>query len=92
MRKDTPFSWTVSQDNSFNQLKNVLTTAPILIFPDFSKTFYLYTDASDIALGAILAQLDSHGINHPISFYSKSFSRAERNYSVTNCECLAVIL
>ena len=72
-------------------LKDTLVKAPILIFPDFNKTFYLYTDASNIALGSILSQLDAQGLDHPITYYSRIFSKAERNYSVSECECLSII-
>jgi hypothetical protein len=91
LRKDLPFEWTKEQFRSFELLKHSLSHSPILIFPNFNKVFYLYTDASDIALGAILAQLDENNFDHPIAYYSKTFSKAERNYSVSERECLAVI-
>ena len=70
----------------------MLSSAPILVYPDYNKTFYLYTDASDLALGVILAQLNSSGLDHPIAYYSKIFTKAEKNYSVSEKECLAVLL
>ena len=83
LQKENPFYWGDEQQSSFKALKSSLIQAPILIFPDFSKTFYLYTDASDTALGSILAHLDENGVDHPIAYYSKVFSKAEKNYSVT---------
>ena len=91
LQKDLKFNWTSEQQTSFQMLKDALVKAPILVFPDFNKTFYLYTNASDIALGSILSQLDEQSLDHPIAYYSRTFSKAERNYSVSERECLSVI-
>ena len=59
--KDVDFLWTVECQESFEKLKERLTSAPILRPPDFSKRFYLYTDASGYALGGTLCQKDEEG-------------------------------
>lgn len=78
------FQWT-------DYLKKLLTTAPILSNPDFSKKFYLHCDASDFGIGAVLVQLDEEGNEKPIAFMSRKLSTAQRNYSVTERECLAAV-
>uniref|UniRef100_A0A5S6Q6P2 RNA-directed DNA polymerase n=1 Tax=Trichuris muris TaxID=70415 RepID=A0A5S6Q6P2_TRIMR len=50
-----------------------------------------HTDASDVAMGAILSQIGADGLEHPVAFASKSFSKAQRNYCVTRREMLAVV-
>ena len=55
-RKDAPFQWTPQCQSAFDNLKKLLTSAPVLAFPRFEKTFILETDASGAGLGAVLAQ------------------------------------
>ncbi|GFX47379.1 retrovirus-related Pol polyprotein from transposon 17.6 [Trichonephila clavipes] len=72
--------------DAFNKVKRALTEAPVLQLPNFQEQFYLFTDASGVGIGATLNQ------NHrPITFASRTLSKAERNYTVTEHECLAVI-
>ncbi len=92
LTKDTPFYWGEEQESLFRALIEALATSPCLVHPDFDKPFILFTNASDVAIGAILAQHDENKVDHPIAYYSKTLSKAERNYSVTERECLAVLL
>ena len=68
-----------------------MVTAPILVFLDWKKTFHVHVDASSIALGIILAQPREGGIDHPIAIASKKLSSAERNYTPTEREGLAMV-
>ena len=90
MKKDFQFSWGDNQQNSFEILKEKLMTTPILQYPDFSLPFILYTDASGTGLGAVLAQKINKK-DHVIAYASRSMSKPERNYSITDQECLAVV-
>ncbi|GFU58170.1 retrovirus-related Pol polyprotein from transposon 297 [Trichonephila clavipes] len=72
--------------DSFDQIKRTLTEAPILQLPNFSEQFNLFTDASGVGIGAVLQQNQK-----PIAFASRTLNKAERNYTVTKRECLAVI-
>ena len=60
-RKETPFLWTPTQENTFQQLQDALTSSPVLLLPDYEKPFMLITDASDFMAGAILEQEDTLG-------------------------------
>lgn len=82
--------WTPAAQQSFDALKHCLTNAPILAYPDFALPFILATDASNVGMGAVLSQMQN-GDERVIAYASWTFSSAQRNYSVTERECLAVI-
>ena len=88
--KNAPFRWTSECDNAFCELKQLLTSAPVLSYPDFSKPFILDTDASNVGIGAVLSQ-NHNGMEHVVAYASKSLTKAERNYSVTRRELLAIV-
>jgi len=91
MRKDQPFIWTEKCQEAFEQLKQHLISPPILIYPDFEKPFFLYTDASSFGLGAVLTQKDNEKKEHVIAYASRRTNEHERNYYATELECLAVV-
>ena len=86
------FLWSPECTRAFSQLKRLLTTAPVLRFPDFARQFILHCDASGTAVGAVLTQVDDEGVEHPVKFLSKALSPAQCKYSIGELECLAVLL
>ncbi len=83
-------TWGSAQDEAFEDLKTAATTAPVLIYPDFSKPFILTTDASGEAMGWVLSQKTDDG-EHPIAYGSRLLKGSELNYSNTKRETYAVI-
>lgn len=77
---------------AFNTLKHCLTTAPVLRHPDFTKPFLIQCDASEYGIGAVLFQKNEDGLENPIAFYSQKLNSCQKNYSVTEKECLAAVL
>ena len=59
--------------------------------PDLRKSYRLYTDASDIAVGAILVQLDEEGVERPIQYISRCFRGTETRWSTIEMEAFAII-
>jgi hypothetical protein len=90
-KQDIEFCWTEKCHQSFERLRTCLTEPPVMKYPDFSKPFTLHTDASDYAVGAVLAQHDDQNKEHVIAYASRVLNDAERNYTVTEKECLAII-
>jgi len=91
LRKGTPYIWGAAQQAAFDALKLRLASAPVVRAPDLAAPMHLYTDASDIALGAVLMQEFADGM-HPIAFLSRKYTDAESRYAdVTEREAAAVI-
>ena len=90
LHKDHPWEWTPQCQNAFEQLKAEIVAKPVSAYPDFSKPFRVYTDASNIGLGAILAQ-NQEGKEKIICCASRTLNQAEVNYSATKKECLVVV-
>lgn len=86
------FAWTEACEAAFTELRQRLTTAPLLAFPDFSRTFILDTDASEAGIGAVLSQVDDEGRERVIAYASRVLSKPERRYCVTRKELLAVVV
>jgi hypothetical protein len=68
-----------------------MVTAPILVFPYWSKEFRVHVDASSIALGEVLEQPGVGDIDHPLSFSSRNLSITEMNYTTTEREGLTMV-
>lgn len=89
-KNSPPFQWTSEADTAFIKLKTMLVQAPVLACPNFNLPFDVHTDASNYGIGGMLSQTID-GIEHPIAYMSRSLTGAERNYSVTEREALAVL-
>ncbi|CAM8972830.1 unnamed protein product [Rhodiola kirilowii] len=90
LQKDVPFEFNKECKEAFDELKSALTSTPIIRAPDWSKGFEIMCDASDYAVGAVLGQRDE---KKPVVIYnaSRTLDSAQRNYSTTEKELLAVV-
>ena len=90
LKKNVPFDWNKCCEDAFLLLKQKLTTAPVLVLPDFDKPFVIVTDASLLGIGvALLQEHDTH--LHPVAYFSRTLCAAEKNYSAQHLEALAVV-
>lgn len=83
------FVWTKECNESFEKLKNALTTPPVLQFPDFSESneFIIQTDASGTAIGSVLCNKDMR----PVAYASRPLIKSERNYPTIQKELVAIV-
>ena len=83
--------WNDDAEQSFIQLRNMLTTRPLLVLPNFDLAYILDTDACNYAIGAVLSQEQDSAIR-PVAYFSKHLSPAQKNYSTSEKELLAIVL
>ena len=94
---DVPFVWTYQCQKSFELLKEYLLKEPILVYPDTSKPYTLYTDASKYAWAGVLTQRYVHEIEgkekeiyHPVTYLSGLFRRSQLNWATLTKEAYAI--
>lgn len=85
-----PFSVGITEQTAIDKLKNILMTEPLLEHPDWDLPFEIHCDASNYALGVVLCQIID-GRERVIGYYSRVLRDSEKNYDVTQKECLAVV-
>jgi hypothetical protein len=90
LKTKADWKWTDVEQQAFDKLKSLMTSDPILVLPDLDKPFLVRTDASGFATGAALLQ-EHNDMLMPVAYFSKKLLPAERNYTTTEREMLAVI-
>ena len=88
--KHTSVQWTEECEELFCKLKELCSNTPVLAYPDYTKNFKLYTDASESGLGAVLTQVQEDRKERPIAYASRTSSKSERNYDAHKLEFLAL--
>lgn len=83
--------FTEAQVSAFRELISVLCTPPVLRLPKIGLPFSIDTEACEGQIGATLLQTHPDGKRYPIGYWSRQLNSAERNYSVSEKECLAII-
>jgi len=84
LKKSERFCWIVDCQNTYDKIRCLLLSIPVLKAPDFTKPFKLMVDASDVGSGAVLLQEGDKGIDHPACYYSYKFNNHQKNYSTCN--------
>ena len=82
--------WSECTERAFQRLKDTLTSGKLMRNPDFTQTFILQTDASNVGVGAEFRQGSEE--DRPITYFIRKVLLREQNYSVVEHECLAVVL
>ena len=97
MRKDTPFTWMKQCHSAFNRLKDTVSGAPILHYPDSSKPYMLFTDASKHGWAGVLTQEFETEVKgkvlkelHPITYTNGLFWGSQLNWAALTKEAYAI--
>ena len=85
-RQDKAWHWDEVHQIAFDNVKATIARDVVLAYPDYSKEFEIYTDASSKQLGAVITQG-----NKPIAFFSRKLTETQQRYSVTEIELLAIV-
>jgi len=84
--KKVPWHWDEVHQRAFNHVKTTIARDVVLAYPDYPEIFEIYTDASSEQLGAVITQK-----NRPIAFFIWKLTTAQRKFSVTEIELLAIV-
>ena len=85
-KKGKPIKWLPEHEQAFQAVKKLISQDTMLSYPDWTRPFIIHTDASDKQIGAVISQNDK-----PIAFFSRKFNSAQRNYTTTEKELLAIV-
>ena len=84
--KKAPWHWNEVHQKAFDNVKSTMAKEVILAYPDYSKVFEIYTDASATQLGSVITQS-----NRPLAFFSRKLSKTQQKYGVPEIELLAIV-
>ncbi len=84
--KKVPWHWDEVHQRALDRVKAAIAKEVVLAYPDYSKVFKIYTDASSKQLGAVITQE-----NRSLAFFSWKLSTMQRKYSITQIELLAIV-
>jgi hypothetical protein len=80
------WKWTAECQEAFEEAKRMVLREAALAYPDFTKPFHIYTDASDYQLGGVIMQGEK-----PLAFYTRKLNNAQRNYTTGEQELLGIV-
>lgn len=90
LRKDVKFIWSAECQESFDKIKQLLCSKPILKIFDPKLPIFIYTDASIKGVGAVLKQEDKNGDLLPVAYFSKKLTETQKKKKAIYLECLAI--
>jgi hypothetical protein len=91
LKKDVKFEWTDEGRKGFKNIKDSIGRFPMLISPDYSKDFQIFSFASEDTIGGVLLQKNEEGQEQPIAFMSKALQNSELNYTSMEKQVYALV-
>lgn len=90
LRKGQTFNWTKACQESFEEMKQILCSQPILTIFDPNLPIHIYTDASILGVGAVLKQPQENNEEKPVAYFSKKLNEVQKRKKAIYLECLAI--
>ncbi|CAK1593677.1 unnamed protein product [Parnassius mnemosyne] len=90
LRKNQKFIWSTDCKNSFEEIKDLLCSQPILEIYDQNLPVNIYTDASLEGIGAVLKQIQPDGKEKPVAYFSRKLNESQKKKKAIYLECLAI--
>ena len=91
LKKNVPYVWSKTCDDSFQQLKDSLVNSSALLFPRYDQEFRLAVDSCSMGIGFMLYQYDENQTPRVVRFGSKRLSRWQQSYGPTKLELLGLV-
>jgi hypothetical protein len=91
VKKDVAFRWGNEADRSFEDIKNAISQAPVLISPNFSRDYIIFSFASQDTIAGVLMQKDADNFEHPVAFMRKVLRDSELNYTITEKQAYTLV-
>jgi hypothetical protein len=91
LKKDNEVKWTTKAKSSFQRVKKSIGEAPVLVSPDYSKDFLIFSFSSEYTIAAVLLQKNDEGFEQPIFFFSKSLRDAELKYDILEKQAYSMV-
>ena len=82
LKKGHEIKWSAEARKSFWEIKKAISEAPVLVSPDFTKDFSVFSYASEYTIAAVLLQKNDENLEQPIAFFSKMLRDGELKYDI----------
>lgn len=90
LRKNQKFIWDEKCQNTFEKMKSLLCSKPVLAIFDPKLPINIYTDASLQGIGAVLKQIQENGEEKPVAYFSRKLNESQKKKKAIYLECLAI--
>ena len=91
LKKGYEIKWTVEARKYFKEIKQAISKALVLVSPDFTKDFLIFSYASEHTIEAVLLQNNDENLEQPIAFFSKMLRDGELKYDIMEKQAYALV-
>ena len=91
LKKDVKFEWTDEGKDAFKSIKDSISSSPVLISPDYSKEFQIFSFSSEDTIVGVFLQKNKEGQEQPIAFMSRALQNSELKYTTMEKQAYALV-